>query len=129
MRKTRCSVLSIALGLVVSQASFAAFPDYGHISSQCRLVIEHLKALTHGSRDVCRGDVDIAAAYITAAHTKIKNHTLESALVSLYQGKHELHDIAYSRPHCKDFAPLVKTDLAKVIEIISDVEVMGRIKA
>lgn len=117
-------------GLLASPLSFAGYPDKTNIAEQCRYVASQLERIaTSKHPDGCTGDVQVAAAYLHAAVTKLHHERLNEALVSIHYSHSELNEIAYSRSYCTQFSPLVKPYIAEVIRIQSELEVLERLKA
>ena len=115
-------------GLLVSQMSFAGYPDNSAISHACTIEAHQLNHLSESKpHDKCAGDVAVASAYIAAAALQVHHEHYNEALVSLHYGESELRSIAYSRSYCAYFASLVKPSIARVIKISSELEVLERL--
>ena len=124
-------MFSLALtGLLASQGSFASYPDQASIAEQCSRVASELNQIAASEfPDGCTGDVQVAAAYLSATETKVRHERFHEALVSVHYGESELKEMAYSRGYCGHFSPLVKPYIAKVIKITSALDVLERMKA
>lgn len=131
MKNNRVYLLAVSLmGLLSSQISFAGYPDKTDIAEFCRRAASELNQIAASKHpDGCTGDVQVAAAYLSAAVTKVRHERFNEALVSVHYGESELKEIAYSRAYCAHFSPLVKPYIARVIRITSEIEVLERIKA
>ena len=131
MKKSMMFSLTLALtGILASQVSFAGYPDKADIAEFCRKVASELNQIAASKKpDGCTGDVQVAAAYLSATETKVRHERFNEALVSVHYGESELKEIAYSRAYCAHFSSLIKPYIAKVIRITSELEVLERIKA
>lgn len=118
--------LPVALGgLLVSQISFAGYPNKSTIAAQCHAQSNKLtRIMASKPQSKCVGDVGVAAAYIDAAELQIQKEHYNEALVSLHYSESELRDIAYSRTYCTYFSPLVKPSIAEVIRIAGELNVL-----
>lgn len=131
MNKSIFNVLAAALtGLLVSQASMASTPDKFDIARQFREVAQQLSRLKdQNPHDRCAGDVEVAQAYLSAAELKVYYERYDEALVAAHYGNSELKSIAFDRAYCSHFSPSVKPYIARTIRIISELEVLERMKA
>ncbi|CAM4499856.1 MAG: hypothetical protein LEGION0403_FIIPPAGN_01769 [Legionella sp.] len=116
-------------GLLISQISFAGYPNKNMLADQCRLEEYKLMRLSESKpRNKCAGDVAVAAAYLGAAETQIRHEHFDEALVSLHYSETELKEIAYTRTYCTQFSTLIKPAIARVIKISSELDVLERMK-
>lgn len=130
MKKITNYLVSGALGLLVAQTSFASDYDKTNVSGHCRSIGHQLESLAlQRHNDACSQDVEIAAAYLAAASIKINHNKYDDALMSLNQSKQELYNISYTKSYCSYYVPFTKKYFAELIQIISEVEVLERIKA
>lgn len=117
--------LPVLGSLLVSQMSFAGYPNKAAIAYQCNQESRKLNhIIASNPENKCAGDVGVAAAYLDAAELQIQREHYNQALVSLHYSESELRNIAYSRAYCDFFSTLVKPSIAQVIRISSELEVL-----
>lgn len=129
MNKRMTGVVSFLLaGLLLSNASFAQYPDAENIAQECRHTADLLERLAESqSSDPCSGDLKIAAAYIEATGLKLYHQKIKQALTSIKYGELELKEISNTRAYCAHFSTAVKPIIANVIMIGSEIEVLERL--
>lgn len=94
------------------------------LSMQCHYIAESLTRLAYSNpHDACFGEVQIAAAYVETAAKNIQRYRRDEALRALDRGQWELEALE-SKPQCSYFAPLVKPELAKVINVRAEIDLL-----
>jgi len=121
----RISALLVT-GLLASQLGYAADLYPGHIAPRCLEIASQLKRFADSNQgSVCRGDIEIASAYVEAAGNELYQEKNELALRSMTYAQHELKEITSTRAYCMRLAPEAKLFLALVITLKSEIEIMG----
>lgn len=123
------TVSVLVVGLLLSSASFAGYPDNMDIARECDRAANQLSHLADTKSDnPCSGDLRIAAAYIESAGLKLRYKKFEQALTSMKYGELELKEISTGRAYCSYFSQAVKPIIASAIKISSEIEVLERLK-
>lgn len=118
-------IVGFIMTLMASQASFAS-GDNQHLGRQSLRVAEHLNEIARVSdRDLCAGDVRIAAAYVQSAGFALSRDKVQSASVSLVYAQNELKEISYMRSYCAMLAANIKPYLAEVILIQGELNALN----
>lgn len=105
------------MALIASGASFAG-ADNQYLGGKSLRVAGYLNDIANANdRDLCAGDVRIAAAYLQLAGYALTREKVQSAFVSLAYAQNELKEISYNRSYCALLAPKIKPYLAEVIVI------------
>jgi len=115
-------IVGFIMALMASQTSFAN-GDNQHLGRQSIRLAEHLNEIARVSdRDLCAGDVRIAAAYVQSAGYALSRDKVQSASVSLVYAQNELKEISYNRSYCALLASNIKPYLAEVILIQGELD-------
>ena len=115
-------IAGLIMTLMASQASFAS-GDNQYLSGQSLRVADHLNEIAKvNDRDLCAGDVRIAAAYVQSAGFALSRDKVQSASVSLVYAQNELKEISYNRRYCARLASTIKPYLAEVILIQGELD-------
>jgi hypothetical protein len=113
----------LGLSVLLVNPSFANNNPH-ELSRKCHTISEHLMRLTtNNPHDSCAADVEIAAAYVETAAMNMEHFRRDEALRALDRGQWELETLQ-SKPQCTYFAPLVKPELAKVILVRTEIDVL-----
>jgi hypothetical protein len=115
-------IAGFIMTLIVSQASFAT-GDNQQLGRHSLRVAEYLNEIAQvNDKDMCAGDVRIAAAYLQSAGNALSRDKVQSASVSLVYAQNELKEISSARSYCAKIAAQVKPYFVKVILIKSALE-------
>lgn len=116
-------------GLLVSQISFAGYPNKNRLADECHLEeLKLMRLIESKPHNKCSGDVAVAAAYLGAAGNQIRHEHFNEGAVSLHYSETELKEIAFTRTYCTYFSSLIKPAIARVIKISSELDVLERMK-
>lgn len=115
-------IAGFIMTLVASQVSFAS-GDNQYLSWQSLRVADHLNEIAKvNDRDLCAGDVRVAAAHVQSAGFALSRDKVQSASVSLVYAQNELKEISYNRSYCAPLASNIKPYLAEVILIQGELD-------
>lgn len=111
----------VLAGITLIPVSETFASDSSSFAYQCEEVSSHLSRLIDENRNQqCSGDLKVAQAYLDAATMSLKYDKALQALKMLKKGQHELEDLS-NRSWCRNFAPLVKVDIAAIIRLRAEI--------
>lgn len=121
-------IAGLIITLLASQASFARV-DTHHLGRKALEVSDYLNNIAKASKkDLCAGDVRIAAAYVQSAGYAMLRNKIDSASVSLVYAQNELKEIGYNRSYCALLSSDIKSSLAEVILIKGELDAQNASK-
>lgn len=117
---------SMLIGVLMSNVTFASYPDSHDIERSSRYLIKQCNRLLYSkAEDVCAGDVGIAVSYINAATGKVRQQNYLQALTAIKYGEHELQAIT-KRSYCGHFSTEIKPIIEQTIRLGAEIEMLER---
>lgn len=128
MKNKIIGLMGLTLAMGIAPLCNASMISNQSLAEECHYTEQELQRFIYDlPNDICRGDVEVAAAYLDSASYKLRKDKASEAQTALMYAQHELQDISSKRSYCSNFAPKVKSVLARVIRINSQINIQQQL--